>query len=327
VLNERLLRCWAAVEARDLGRGGVSVVAHALRMSRSTIYNGLGELPAKPGPVRRPGGGRSRQPRDDPQRFAPLDKLLEPQARGAAKSPLRWSVKSTEQLAGELTRRGHPASARHVAALLIEAGFRLEGRRKPRTDGADRARNEQLKGLNRDVRRHLARKQPAIFLDLKTKRNSGNYGPWTPARLARRSGRAKADLRVFAERAVPKDLRADVLRTGAWATMVFKPEAAELAADSVRQWWKRIGRRRYRRARELLIAIDAGSERQRSRLWAKPLEQLNDELGVKISVRHFPAATTRWSRVDCRQFNIIVKSEHGRPVARHQAIVSLIGHP
>ena len=74
------------------------------------------------------------------------------------------------------------------------------------------------------------------------------------------------------------------------------------------------------------LAAGAGSERQRSRFWAKPLEQLNDELGVKIRVRHFPAATTRWSRLDCRQFSIIVKSDRGRPVARHQAIVSLIGN-
>ena len=81
LMNERFVRCWAAVEARDLGRGGVSVVANALRMSRSTIYSGLDELPAKPGPVRRPGGGRRRRAPDDPKRFAPLDKLLEPQAR------------------------------------------------------------------------------------------------------------------------------------------------------------------------------------------------------------------------------------------------------
>ena len=104
-------------------------------------------------------------------------------------------------------------------------------------------------------------------------------------------------------------------------------ETVKLAADSVRTWWTRIGRHRFRRAKELLIAVDAGSERQQSRFWAKPLEQLNDELGVMIRVRHFPAATTKWSRLECRQFSIIVKSDRGRPVARHQAIVSLIGNP
>ena len=109
--------------------------------------------------------------------------------------------------------------------------------------------------------------------------------------------------------------------------MVFNPDSAQLAADSVRTWWKRIGRHRFRRAKELLIAVDAGSKRQQSRFWAKPLEQLRDELGVEVSVRHFPAATTKWSRLDCRQFTVIVKSHRGRPVARHQAIVSLIGNP
>jgi hypothetical protein len=39
-LDEATLRLWAAVEARSLGRGGVSKVAKALRMSRTTIYAG-----------------------------------------------------------------------------------------------------------------------------------------------------------------------------------------------------------------------------------------------------------------------------------------------
>lgn len=43
-LDEATLRVWAAVEARYLGRGGVSEVAKALGISRATIYTGLAEL-------------------------------------------------------------------------------------------------------------------------------------------------------------------------------------------------------------------------------------------------------------------------------------------
>ena len=42
--DEATLRLWAAVEARTLGRGGVSVVAKAVGISRTTIYAGLEEL-------------------------------------------------------------------------------------------------------------------------------------------------------------------------------------------------------------------------------------------------------------------------------------------
>lgn len=43
-LDEATLRLWAAVEARYFGRGGVSMVAKAVGISRTTIYAGLAEL-------------------------------------------------------------------------------------------------------------------------------------------------------------------------------------------------------------------------------------------------------------------------------------------
>jgi putative transposase len=43
-LDEATLRLWAAVEARSLGRGGVSLVARAVGLSRTTIHAGLAEI-------------------------------------------------------------------------------------------------------------------------------------------------------------------------------------------------------------------------------------------------------------------------------------------
>ena len=71
-LDEAALRTWAAAEARSLGRGGVSMVAKAIGMSRTTIHAGLSELKAAPAAlasmrktptrprVRAPGGGRKK---------------------------------------------------------------------------------------------------------------------------------------------------------------------------------------------------------------------------------------------------------------------------
>jgi len=47
-LDEAMLRLWAAVEARTLGRGGVSTVAKATGLSRTTIYSGLKDLGSPP---------------------------------------------------------------------------------------------------------------------------------------------------------------------------------------------------------------------------------------------------------------------------------------
>jgi len=43
-LDEATVRIWAATEARSLGRGGVTLVAKATGLSRTTIHAGLSEL-------------------------------------------------------------------------------------------------------------------------------------------------------------------------------------------------------------------------------------------------------------------------------------------
>ncbi len=123
-LNEATLRLWAAVEARSLGRGGVTTVAEASGLSRTTIYAGLRELevaPGKPasggGRIRAAGGGRKRLPDKDPTLLCDLDALVEPSTRGDPQSPLRWTCKSTPRLAKELQSKGHKVSQRGICDL------------------------------------------------------------------------------------------------------------------------------------------------------------------------------------------------------------------
>src|SRR5271154_527809 len=102
-LDERGRRRWAAVEARALGRGGITAVASATGLSDRTIRTGLKEL-AAPDPLpghrqRRPGGGRKPHAVTQPDLRAALDRLIDPTARGSPTSPLRWTLKSTYRLA------------------------------------------------------------------------------------------------------------------------------------------------------------------------------------------------------------------------------------
>jgi hypothetical protein len=68
--NEVQRRLWAAAEALKLGRGGISIVSRALRISPNTIKRGMREIAAARaevispanGRLRKPGGGRKRRP-------------------------------------------------------------------------------------------------------------------------------------------------------------------------------------------------------------------------------------------------------------------------
>jgi hypothetical protein len=73
-----------------------------------------------------------------------LDALVEPTTRGDPEAPLRWTIKSTRELARELTGQAHLVSHTTVAALLDEAGFSLQATRKTREGSTHPDRTAQF---------------------------------------------------------------------------------------------------------------------------------------------------------------------------------------
>src|SRR6202163_2853098 len=132
-LDERQRRLLMGAEARVLGHGGIRVVARAAGVREATVSLGAAELERGEEPlgrVRREGGGRKRLAELDPGLRPALLALVEPDERGDPMSPLRWTTKSTHNLAVELTAQGHRLSADTVADLLREEGFSLQGNAK-----------------------------------------------------------------------------------------------------------------------------------------------------------------------------------------------------
>jgi len=151
-LNERSRRLWAATEALELGWGGATGVARATGLAPATIRAGIAELRGGSAParaaeglrIRRPGGGRKAVATQDPGLWPALDALVEPTTRGDPEAPLRWTIKSTRELARELTGQAHLVSHTTVAALLDEAGFSLQATRKTREGSTHPDRTAQF---------------------------------------------------------------------------------------------------------------------------------------------------------------------------------------
>lgn len=139
-LTERAVRIWAASEALVIGHGGAPIVSDATGISRVRIGAGKKELEtgaaAEVKRVRRWGGGRKKLTTDDAQVLNDLDALIDPCTRGDPESPLRWTCKSTYQLAQALQAQGHVISQRSVYSLLKELGYSLQSNRKTE-EGAD----------------------------------------------------------------------------------------------------------------------------------------------------------------------------------------------
>jgi transposase len=333
-LDERALRLWAAVEARSLGRGGVSDVARATELSRTTIHAGLKELetpqPRAQGAERSrlPGGGRKPLVRKDPQLLGDLERLVEPTTRGDPESPLRWTCKSTTRLAEELNRWVHRVSQRTVCDLLAELGYSLQSTRKTREGAQHPDRDAQFHHIAQEVQRFQRQGEPVISVDTKKKELVGDFEnkgqEWHPYG-------EPADVRVhdFVDKKLGKVAPYGVYDLAAnegWVSVGIDHDTAEFAGESIRRWWREMGRLRYPQARRLLITADGGgSNGSRVRLWKVTLQKLADELGLEISVCHFPPGTSKWNKIEHRMFCHISQNWRGRPLTSRQVVVNLIG--
>jgi hypothetical protein len=333
-MNERLRRQWAAAEARDLGWGGVTVVAQATGLSRTTITAGLRELDlparqraAEAARVRRSGGGRHPLIQTDAGLRAALEALIEPTTRGDPESPLRWTCKSLRRLAEELTGQHHPISPNSVAALLHEAGYSLQANRKTREGASHPDRNAQFEHINAWVRQFQERDQPAISVDTKKKELVGDFRnagqEWRPQGQPQEV-RVHDFLDKTLGKAIPYGVY-DLLNNQGWVSVGIDHDTAQFATNSIRRWWREMGRRRFPRARQLLITADGGgSNGSRCRLWKVSLQILADDLGLQLQVCHFPPGTSKWNKIEHRLFSFITQNWRGRPLVSHEAIVSLI---
>jgi hypothetical protein len=334
VMDERLRRQWGAAEARDVGRGGVTLVARATGLSRTTITAGLRELglparqrAAQAGRVRRPGGGRHRLPQTDAGLWAALESLIEPTTRGDPESSLRWTCKSLRRLAEELTGQDHPISPNSVAALLHEAGYSLQANRKTREGASHPDRNAQFEHINSWVRQFQERDQPAISVDTKKKELVGDFRnagqEWRPQGQPQEV-RVHDFLDKTLGKAIPYGVY-DILNNQGWVSVGIDHDTAQFATNSIRRWWREMGCRRFPRARQLLITADGGgSNSSRCRLWKVSLQELADDLGLQLQVCHFPPGTSKWNKIEHRLFSFITQNWRGRPLVSHQAIVNLI---
>jgi transposase len=331
LLDERARRLVVAAESQTAGRGGISAVSRATGVSRQVIRQGVAELKAptamSPSRIRREGGGRKKAADLDPSFKTDLEKLLESTTRGDPESPLRWTCKSVRNLTAELKRMNHVVSHQVVADLLHKLGYSLQANSKTKEGTNHPDRNAQFEHLNGKVKWCLSRKEPVISVDTKKKELVGEFKNGG-RELRPRGDPVKVCVHDFIDkelgRATPYGIY-DIGRNSGWVSVGIDHDTAEFAVESIRRWWRSMGREAYPKATRLLITADSGgSNGSRLRLWKLELQKLADETRLRIAVCHFPPGTSKWNKIEHRLFSFISKNWRGKPLTSLQVIVSLI---
>jgi hypothetical protein len=333
-LNEYQARLYVADRALDQGRGGISRLSELTGMSRTTITKAAAELnrrgkltAAGEGRIREAGGGRKKVEDADPGLQAALSKIMERTTAGDPMSALRWTNQSTPAIAAELTRQGHPVTDKTVARCLRKMGYSMQLNQKTREGPQHRSRDQQFRYLNRHVASFRKSGDPVLSVDAKKKELVG------PFKNGGRTWRPKGDPERVNVHDFPSQAEGKAIPYGAYeigedravVNVGVTHDTAEFAVESIRRWWKLAGRKRKPGAKRILICADSGgSNSSRSRLWKLHLQELADNLGIAITVCHYPPGTSKWNKIEHRLFSFISMTWKGQPLMTYETVVNLI---
>ena len=332
VLDEKARRLVLGAVARAAGDGGIGAVAKVTGASWQTVADGAAELAAEDvapaGRVRRPGGGRKRLAATDPGLAGALEALIRDAMRGDPESPLVWTTRSAEHLAGQLTAQGHPCSDSTVLRMLKRAGYTQQSNSRAQEGRRHPERDAQFRYIAAQAKEHQDAGQPVISVDAKKKEKIGNYGQdgqeWGPAGepVAVRS-------HDFPDKdgkhAIPYGIWDQAANAG-FVNIGTDGNTAALAVESIRRWWDLAGKAAYPGATRLLVTCDAGgSNGYRNGHWKAGLAQLAQETGLEITVCHFPPGTSKWNQIEHRLFCQISLAWRGRPLTSYDVIINTIG--
>jgi len=329
LLNERQRRILIATEARAWGWGGTKTLCRITGVSHVTIRRGLVELEEGSHDrtrIRKPGGGRKSVVEKNPRLKRALEKLIDPATRGDPESPLRWVSKSTRHLVQTLKEEGFVIGRTTVNQLLKEMEYSLQANKKTLEGKSHPDRDGQFQYINDCAKTFLRDRQPVISVDTKKKELVGNYKnvgrEWEPqGRPLEVEGH---DFPTGISKAIPYGIY-DIGDNRGWVNVGTHFDTAEFAVESIRFWWKEIGKARYPKARELLICADSGgSNGYRSHLWKAELQKFVNQERLKISVCHFPPGTSKWNKIEHKLFSFISMNWRGKPLRTYRTVVKLI---
>lgn len=332
-LNEVDSRNYLGLWAIELGWGGISKVNKLTRKSVNTIRKGVNEIKSgknikiETGRLRKKGGGRKKIVEKNPEVKKDIENILEENTAGDPMNYLKWTNKSTYTITNELNSKEQKVSEDTVGRIIKQLGYTLQLNNKSKESGSSEERDSQFKYINEQVKIFAKKNIPVISVDAKKKELVGNFK--NSGRRWMKKGKAEIvnvyDFWFLAEgKAIPYGIY-DINMNHGFVNVGIDHNTSEFAVESIKQWWKNVGKINYPSAKELLICADGGgSNASRSRLWKFYLQKFANKTGLKIIVCHFPPGTSKWNKIEHKMFSFISMNWKGKPLRSYEIILNLI---
>jgi transposase len=329
--NESQKRWTAAYKAIELGYGGVKKVSEITGLSRTTITKGITDLKKQSTleneNIRQAGGGRKKILHTDRKIIASLEAMLNENTVGDPMSLLKWTCKSTRTLAQQLNKKGFDVSYRTVGRILNELDYSLQNNTKTISGKNNPNRDAQFRYINKMVKEFIRAGNPVISVDTKKRELVGKFK--NNGKTWRKQGDPTKvhdhDYRSLGEGVAIPYGTYDINANEGFVNVGITSDTAEFAVNSIEQWWKLVGIKRYRKSKKILICADGGgSNGSRNRLWKLCLQNFAKKFGISITVCHYPPSTSKWNKIEHRLFSFISLNWKGIPLENYETVINLI---
>src|SRR3984885_7039040 len=330
-LDKDQRRWYAGVESNRTGKAGARRFALITGLGTPTILRGCKQVSDYSEGLSEVAQGRRRGRRPIralyPDIESMLTSLLGDEVAGDPMSDKRWVRRSSRRLSMELKEKGYQVSNRLVCKLLKSMGFsmRVNMKKRAATSHAP-SRDAQFEYIAGQKKAFLAAMLPVISIDAKKKELIGNF-------MAKGRSWCKTAIEVsdysYASMAecvaVPYGVY-DLTKNLGYVYVGKFFDTPEFAASAGGKWWTDWGRAGYPGKSELLILADGGgSNGCRSRAWKKQVQtRLCDELGLTVTVCHYPPTCSKYNPIERRLFSQISANWAGKPLLNLEVMLSYI---
>lgn len=260
-----------------------------------------------------------------------IGELLQHDKAGDPMHGLKWTRKTTRNIARQLRKIGIHISARTVGRLLKDMGFSLRVNQKTLESGNKnppprRVRNRQFHYINSKRKQFASQQMPVVSVDTKKKEMVGNFKnngvSWVqePYRVNDRDFRSDAK-----GMAIPYGIH-DTQTNQGFVVVGTTYETPGFAVDAIALWWKTCGSNSYSSADQLLILADCGGGNSaRARAWKYHLQhQLCNPYQLSVTVCHYPPGASKWNPIEHQLFSPITRNWAGQPLESYETVLKHI---
>ena len=213
-----------------------------------------------------------------------------------------------------------------VGRLLHEMDYSLKVNVKRLAGEPHPDREQQFAYIEQQKQSFRQAGWPMISVDTKKKELIGNF------KNAGRRWCQTADAvndHDFAQEALGKACPYgiyDLIHNQGYVYVGQSADTPQFAVEMIADWWRTTGCVAFPNAPRLLILCDAGgSNGYRPRLWKQQLQELlADQLGLEVTVCHYPTGASKWNPIEHRLFGPISLNWAGQPLRTFETMLAFI---